>query len=110
MVVAAAALFGCVSGGNHAETSQPAGEVNQFSGQGVQAPGWTGLHYESVLPMGVAALLAVLFLVGTVAHACALYWSHRREMQRIRQNGHGRPACDMGGCGTEAPPRRGRGS
>jgi hypothetical protein len=60
---------------------QDAGPTAQQSGQGnlsgqLDARGWTGIEYTTALPAGQLALMAM-----------QMYLSHRREMERIRQNG-----------------------
>lgn len=59
------------------QTAQQSGQVNTAAQ--VYAGGWKGIEVQSVMPAGMAALLAWMS-----------WLSHRREMTRIRQNGkHG---------------------
>jgi hypothetical protein len=60
---------------------EDAGPSAQQSGQGnltgqVDAHGWTGIEYTTALPAGQLALMAM-----------QMFLSHRREMERIKQNG-----------------------
>lgn len=70
-----------------AAASAPAGkslssvQAAQQSGQGnvsgqIEAQGWTGIEYTTALPLGQVSLMAIM-----------LWLSHRREMERIKQNG-----------------------
>lgn len=65
-----------------ASESHSTAQGSQQSGQGnvtgqVDASGWKGIEYSSAVPVGQVILMGLM-----------LWLSHRREMARIRQNGH----------------------
>ncbi|QOJ04337.1 MAG: hypothetical protein HRU71_12940 [Planctomycetia bacterium] len=73
-----------------ADESHATAQAAQQSGQGnltnqVDAHGWTGIEYSrtDAVPIGQVVLMAMMLVL-----------SHRREMARIKQNGH----CHI--CGT----------
>ena len=62
----------------HAQTQQSQQTGNVPVSAQVDASGWTGLSYQSVLPVGVAVLLIVFFVTGEAAD----FFEDRRRLKR----------------------------
>jgi hypothetical protein len=58
---------------------------------GPDQQGLANLSYQSVLPVGMVVLLTLLSFHDKMLMGWLTWLSHRREMQRIKCNGHAKP-------------------
>jgi hypothetical protein len=90
-MLAAVAALGCTSM-PIAQRQEILGPTSRpVAGGGVASPTGgdvgLGLHYESILPLGVAVVVVVLAMIDKVASLFDNFLDHKREMARIKRGG-----------------------